>query len=90
MSVQPIAQNPIEIKETPIGDENRKNPITITETEHCIEIKETPIGDENLPVRVYFRNNSIEIKETPIGDENNAPDFTDHRSFPALKLKRPR
>ena len=67
MSVQPIAQNPIEIKETPIGDENRKNPITITETEHCIE-----------------------IKETPIGDENNAPDFTDHRSFPALKLKRPR
>ena len=36
----------IEIKETPIGDENSLAPLAVVICEP-IEIKETPIGDEN-------------------------------------------
>ena len=38
----------IEIKKTPIGDENRFNVLDARMKEEIIEIKKTPIGDENL------------------------------------------
>ena len=59
----------IEIKETPIGDENSQYiPLRL---HHLIEIKETPIGDENtINVGSTSFADPIEIKETPIGDEN--------------------
>ena len=62
---------PIEIKETPIGDENRLT-CSLSDEYFCsIEIKETPIGDENrVHCLILFCYLLIEIKETPIGDEN--------------------
>ena len=64
----------IEIKKTPIGDENIQGN-RITTTNIIIEIKKTPIGDENEHLKMASALLwAIEIKETPIGDENKSQD----------------
>ena len=60
----------IEIKETPIGDENYTPAIGVKFFGNYIEIKKTPIGDENSHLRPEVSPFPIEIKKTPIGDEN--------------------
>ena len=60
---------PIEIKKTPIGDENAHS-ASFSIMQYIIEIKKTPIGDENDQNRCMARGDCIEIKKTPIGDEN--------------------
>ena len=80
----------IEIKKTPIGDEN-ENVSEVFNIVPNIEIKKTPIGDENKVQRVISNTFMIiEIKKTPIGDENAKLNGSFVWYVCELKLKRPR